>query len=121
MPKVEGVSAIQKALQRASERFVSPLAVGGESVIVGYTANYALYVHENLKAHHNVGQAKFLEQPAREKALEIAERIVDSMAGGARLHDAIVVGAQLLQRESQALCPVGPTGNLKASAFTRKE
>jgi hypothetical protein len=45
-------------------------------VRVGYTAGYALYVHENLKAHHPVGQAKFLEQPARQKQTEIKDVIV---------------------------------------------
>jgi hypothetical protein len=124
MAKVEGVSAIQKALQKASERFVSPQAAEGESVIVGYTANYALHVHENIDADHDspgrTGQAKFLEQPAREKGPEIAERIVAAVAGGARLQDALVVGGMFLQGESQNLCPV-LTGNLKGSAFTRKE
>ena len=34
---------------------------------VGYTADYALYVHENLEARHKKGQtAKFLERPLRE-------------------------------------------------------
>jgi ornithine cyclodeaminase/alanine dehydrogenase-like protein (mu-crystallin family) len=28
---------------------------------VGFSAHYAIYVHENLTAHHNNGQAKFLE------------------------------------------------------------
>jgi len=35
-------------------------------VIVGYTAMYAVYVHENLEARHAPGkQAKFLEGPLR--------------------------------------------------------
>lgn len=33
------------------------------SILMGFTMTYAIYVHENLQAHHNVGQAKFLEQP----------------------------------------------------------
>jgi len=37
-------------------------------IVVGYTANYAVYVHENLQARHKPPtQAKYLEQPAREK------------------------------------------------------
>lgn len=35
--------------------------------------NYALYVHEDLEAHHNVGQAKFLETAIIEKADRIIE------------------------------------------------
>jgi len=50
--------------------------VGGSGfdtdVIVGYVADYAVYVHENLQAKHKPGkQAKYLEQPAREKKNEI--------------------------------------------------
>jgi len=33
------------------------------SILMGFTMSYAIYVHENLQAHHTVGQAKFLEQP----------------------------------------------------------
>lgn len=42
---------------------VLPAAVSGStvSVVVGYGAEYAIWVHENLEAHHNVGQSKFLE------------------------------------------------------------
>ncbi len=40
---------------------------------VFYRQKYALWVHENLDAHHTVGQAKFLEQPAREKRKQIID------------------------------------------------
>ena len=33
---------------------------GDLSVEVGYTADYALVVHEDMEAHHENGQAKFL-------------------------------------------------------------
>ncbi len=45
------------------------------SVIVGFEEEYALYVHENLEAHHPVGQAKFLEQPLKENADKYAEHV----------------------------------------------
>ena len=32
-----------------------------------FTAEYAIYVHENLEAYHKVGQAKFLESAIRDK------------------------------------------------------
>lgn len=44
-------------------------------VIVGFTQNYAIYVHENLAARHPVGNAKFLEGPARRRKKEIMEMI----------------------------------------------
>ena len=37
------------------------LASTGGQVIVGFTAYYAVYVHENLQAYHETGQAKFLQ------------------------------------------------------------
>ena len=45
-------------------------------VIVGYVAEYAVYVHENMEARHKPGkEAKFLEKPAKEKRKEILEII----------------------------------------------
>jgi hypothetical protein len=45
-------------------------------VTVGYTANYAVYVHENLTNRHNPPtQAKFLEQPMRDHQAQIFEII----------------------------------------------
>jgi len=43
----------------------------GVSGEIGYTAAYAVYVHENLDAHHNVGQARFLAMAlvAKERAV----------------------------------------------------
>ena len=56
-------------------------------VRVGYTAGYAIYVHEDMNARHNPGQtAKFLQRPAREKRSEILRLIAmkarASMKGG---------------------------------------
>ncbi len=49
-------------------------------IIIGYVADYAVYVHEDLQARHQPGkQAKFLEQPAREKKGEII-RIIKNEA-----------------------------------------
>lgn len=44
-------------------------------VTVGFQAAYAVFVHENKNARHPVGQAKFLERPAREKVGEMADII----------------------------------------------
>jgi len=50
---------------RASHETKRPRTDGGslvvDIVVGGPAAPYALYVHENLDAHHKVGQAKFLE------------------------------------------------------------
>jgi len=40
-------------------------------VVVGFTAYYSIYVHENETAHHNVGNAKFLERALEEALPEV--------------------------------------------------
>jgi len=46
-------------------------------VTVGYTASYALFVHENLNMRHKPGkEAKFLEGPLRKHRREIDQIIV---------------------------------------------
>lgn len=49
------------------------------SVIVGFEEEYAIYVHENLEAHHPVGQAKFLEQPLKENKDNYTKYIGDKV------------------------------------------
>jgi hypothetical protein len=90
------------------------------SVLVGYTAAYALFVHENLEAHHPVGQAKFLEQPARELGRELGTITGKAVQQGQTLAMGLVLAGLRLQRASQELVPVD-TGNLRGSAFTRLE
>lgn len=45
------------------------------SVQVGYATDYAPYVHENLEAHHAVGEAKFLENAVNARTAGFAERV----------------------------------------------
>lgn len=90
------------------------------SVVVGFQAAYAIYVHENLEARHRVGQAKYLEQPAREMARSLGEQVGKLVKGGMPLSRALVIAGMRLQRVAQKLCPVD-TSNLKNSAFTELE
>lgn len=88
-------------------------------VIVGYTASYAVYVHEDLEARHKEGkQAKFLSEPANYLRSEMAFIVRSAMRAGRTLLQALLLAGLRLQRESQQLVPVD-TGNLRASAFTR--
>ncbi len=95
----------------------------GGNVIVGFTAAYALPVHENVGANFKAPgtQAKFLEQPAREEMGGPARRTIEELlAKGKSLLDALLVVGLRIQRKSQQITPID-TGNLRASAFTRKE
>lgn len=51
---------------------------GSEKVLVGYTAAYAPYVHENLEARHEIGEAKFLEKAVQKNQ----KRIIEELAKG---------------------------------------
>ncbi|GAG45176.1 unnamed protein product, partial [marine sediment metagenome] len=45
-------------------------------ILVSYSTDYAVYVHENLNARHKPGKsAKYLEKPAREKKSELIKII----------------------------------------------
>ena len=107
------------------------------SVIVGYTANYAMPVHEMIptepqwgrarasgKGHYwdpsGRGQPKFLEQPLREMQTELVTIVQDVYEKTDNLMSGLFIAGLRLQRESQRRVPVD-TGNLKSSAFTRKE
>lgn len=90
------------------------------SASVGFSAPYAIHVHENLEAFHPVGQAKFLEQPAREREKDIARVAVKLKQQGKPTALCLLAAAMYLQRMAQELCPV-LTGYLKGSAFTRAD
>lgn len=100
--KKEHAAAVERGLvkaglflQRASQKIV-PVDTGalknsaftrkeGEGlktkVRVGYTKEYAIYVHENLEARHRPGKtAKYLERPARQlrkQMLEIVSKEIE--------------------------------------------
>jgi hypothetical protein len=48
----------------------------------GPAAPYALFVHEDLNAHHRVGQAKFIESTLKESAPFLAARIAKRIYAG---------------------------------------
>jgi len=116
--KIEGLKDVSRALGSASRKYGG--RSGNPSVIVGFTQKYALKVHEDLKTPHRVGQAKYLEQPARELEKELRQLIAAAMKAKATLSKALLVAGLRIQREAQLLVPVD-TGALRASAFTRYE
>lgn len=87
---------------------------------VGYSAPYALIVHENMEANHPHGQAKFLEQPARQMKDTLAHSIAADAKKGIGLTVANENAAKQLFDASQELVPV-ETGALKASGFVKDD
>ena len=55
-------------------------------VFGGPAATYAVHVHENLKARHAVGQAKYLESVVLEHRHTFAKEVAAMMLGGARTY-----------------------------------
>lgn len=81
---------------------------------VRYSTYYAVYVHENLQSYHPIGQAKFLEEPARRLAPLFGRNAAKALRQKKNLDDAMYDNARMLYRESQPLVPVD-TGRLKKS------
>lgn len=86
------------------------------TVKVGYSAPYALAVHERLDVFHPNGQAKFLEQPIRTEEKKMAEIIRNRLRGGSNLYEAHRDAAKHLIKMSFPLVPVD-TGRLLNSWF----
>lgn len=116
MARIERLNELKQIL-KAKGREAAKSSV---SVVVGYTQNYALAVHERTWVYHPNGQAKFLEEPFRSLAPEMKALIAEDMKGGMTMEQALLRQGLRLQRESQELVPVD-TGALKGSAFTRVE
>lgn len=117
MAEIQKMDSLLKKLQEMEAKSRTD---NNGAVIVGFTQNYALYVHENLEAHHPVGQAKFLEQPFRELLTQIPVILKKTAQAGKTLLQGLLIAGLRLQREAQKRCPVD-TGALKNSAFTRIE
>ncbi len=111
MALVTGVKDVIGMLQR-SKKQIGP----SESVTVGFTQRYAIYVHE-IKKNYRVGGWKYLETPARDHANDIAKSIANAFKRTKDLKKSLFIGGLLLQRYAQESVPVD-TSALKASAFT---
>lgn len=122
-------------LEKVMKRFASEvqLAAGDGVVvegIVGYKAPHAIYVHENLEIDHPLhvdgsgsvrdcgGQAKFLEQPAREMLGSLGAEMAKMRRQKKGLRYSIQTLLDRLYRASQKLVPVD-TGALKRSGYTK--
>lgn len=96
------------------------LGVPGTSAVeVGYSAPYAVYVHEDLKARHpNGGNAKFLSGPAESLLEELGQAARGAMSEGAGRRAALLEAGDLLLGASQQQVPVD-TGFLRDSGYVR--
>ena len=130
--KVGNVKAVKKKLGELIAKYKENTT---ERVVVGYTQNYAVFVHENLEARHaghtlyssrrkkwypGVGQAKFLEDAIKNNLANLRKIIYTILKAKQPAIVALKAAGLFIQAESQKLCPVD-TGALRGSAFTRTE
>lgn len=67
----------------ANTRWAEPMMPGKPEVVVSYSTDYAVYVHEDLNAKHKIGQAKYLETPYRVYKDVMVGIVRDAMKGKA--------------------------------------
>lgn len=126
--KISNLERVQRRLQKEFDDFAGDGArVTG---FVGYSAPYAIYVHENMEIDHPLhvdgsgsvrdckGQAKFLEIPAREILPTVAGELAKMKRNKKGLRYSIQTILDRILRESRKLVP-WMTGNLYRSGFTR--
>lgn len=116
--KIENIDRLMKKLE---SRMIHVLKSPKSIVTVGYSAEYAIYVHENLMATHKPPtQAKFLEQPIREMKPALKQEIETLMSTGRMtLAQCLLIIGHKILAASQLLVPVA-TGALKASGFVKE-
>lgn len=76
--KAQDLTPVNTGALKASA-FTEAESGSNPSVVVGFEEEYAIYVHENLEAHHNIGQAKFLEQPLKENSDKYVKYVRDKV------------------------------------------
>jgi hypothetical protein len=118
MPQITDIKRLKNRLEQLTNKYTSTTET--PTVVVGYTANYAVHVHERPAKHKPGKQMKFLEQPARQLGDTLGGMVAEALKRGVKLLPALYLAGQRLQRESQDIVPV-ELGNLKGSAFTAKE
>lgn len=92
MTEAKKRTPVKFGVLRSSGHVEGPKVQGNEIVVRlvfgGLGASYAAIVHENLRAHHDVGQAKYLESVTAERGRNMTRELIAMIAGG-RVHGAM--------------------------------
>jgi hypothetical protein len=121
MAEITGLKKVLKMLQDKKKLLGED---PNPEVTVGYTQNYALYVHENMEFSLSLKNvkagrgAKYLEEPYRLYQAQMVRMVKDALKSKVPLPKALLKAGLFLQRESQKRVPID-TGALRASAFTK--
>lgn len=115
--EIEGLGKILDSIRDAGQKYTA--GQPRPELEVGYSAPYAIYVHENLEANHpNGGQAKFLEEPLRLLAPLLRKVVAAEVKRGRTLAQALQTAGDFLLVTSQRLVPVR-TGFLRDSGYVK--
>jgi hypothetical protein len=77
--RAQQITPVDTGALRASAQTIPVTTKQGPAAEVGYSQNYALYVHENLEANFKEGGPKFLERALNESAGDVV-RIIEEKA-----------------------------------------
>lgn len=115
--KVIGIEEVNRKLQALANRSKQKDA---GSLVVGFSQNYAIYVHEVPARHKEGKQWKYLETVVRRLAPQIPRLVEATYLVTGSLYAGLLKAASRIQREAQEIVPID-TGALRASAFTAKD
>lgn len=111
-----GVDKVMKSFDRKKK------AIGDDKkprADVGYAADHALLVHEDLGAYHAPPtQAKYLTGPAYRYRKQAAAEVRKALREGLTFRQAVLAGARFILKKSKEVVPVD-TGELKRSGYAR--
>ena len=101
MTEVKRRTPVLTGALRSTGLVQGPALEGGEGgemqirmVVGGPAAPYAAAVHENLTAHHRVGQAKYLESVVAEHKGTFGQEFAAMLIAGARGYAAVMGGGE---------------------------
>lgn len=114
---ITGVDAVTALLKAESRKWL--VWTNRSNVEVGYSAYYAVYVHEDLRANHTNGQAKFLEDAVKFFGSDLVLQVENEVRKGTSLDLAVFRAAADLLAASKTIVPVR-TGFLRDSGYVRK-
>lgn len=131
--KIKGLNSVKKKLELELKKRKAETAQG---IQVGYSAPYAIYVHEAVEMRlwgkprkSGIGvywdplgeaQAKFLETPARTKRKQLEAHMQTVAKNTNSVRRGMKAFGDLLLKESKKLVPV-ETGALRDSGYVRWE
>jgi hypothetical protein len=113
MPQLQGFEQVYDVLGNLTTQAAKMTEA---TYSVGYSADYAVHVHEDLQRVHPNGQAKFLETPATLLQPVLANMVAGALQQGRTLQQALELAGNYLLIESKKLVPV-QTGFLRDSGY----